>query len=310
MLKQKRVLWITFAVVFLIVLFFVKTGFLFSLFNNEETFRNPNQENSLVYGSETVIDLVNKDTDGDGVLDWQENLYGLDPNKKETTAGTPDSVAISKLKTGQEASVATNKNATLVEENLTETDKFSRELFAMVAASNQSGTLDQATIDALGASLSERIQNSQPRKVFSIFDIKTINDESAQAFKNYNTALSNLFKKYPSPNYTILDVLQKFVIDENTVDVSILAKLDPIIVQINKIMEGIKKISVPQSISTLHLNVINAEERLVENLIDIKLYDTDPILSLGGISKYQENATSLESALNSLADIIIQKLRN
>ena len=56
--------------------------------------------------------MINKDTDGDGILDWQENLYGLDPTKKETTPGTPDSTAISKLKAlqGDSASKTSEDN--------------------------------------------------------------------------------------------------------------------------------------------------------------------------------------------------------
>jgi hypothetical protein len=70
------------------------------------------------------------------------------------------------------------------------------------------------------------------------------------------------------------------------------------------------KTNVPQSISTLHLNVINSLERVAENISDIKLYDNDSIIALGGISKYQENATQLESDLNNLANAINQKLNN
>ena len=254
--------------------------------------------------------MVNKDADGDGIPDWQEGLYGLDPTKKETTPGIPDSVAIDKLKAEQKKVNAKQGRMETAQskENLTQTDKFSRELFATVVAASQNGVMDQATIEKLVASLADKIQNSPPRKVFSIFDIKTINNDTVQAFTNYNNALDNISKKYPPTNYTILDVLQKFIIDENNVDVSALIKLDPIIKQINKVMEEMIKTSAPQSISNLHLNVINSFQRLAENLSDLRLYDSDPIVALGGISKYQENATRLESDLYNLANAIIKKL--
>lgn len=307
MSKYKRTILIVVAVLFLFVLFFLKT----TSFKNTETYESINKENGLTYDNLTIEDLVNKDTDGDKILDWQENLYGLDPNKRETTPGIPDKIAIEKLKSqiGQKEqgeSLLENINT----ENLTETEKFSRELFATIAAANQNGVMDQAAIDKLSISLADNIKNTPPRKIFSILDIKTINNDTTQAFKDYNNALNNIYIKYPPVNYTILDVLQKFVNKENEIDTDALIKLNPIIEQMNKVIVAMVKTSVPQSISTLHLNVINSQERLAENLSDIKLYDNDAIIALSGISKYEENANKLESDINNLANAINQKLKN
>ncbi len=243
-------------------------------------------------------------------------MLGLDPTKKETTPGIPDSVAKNKLFAknkplpDRQAGVSGGKEIESGAENLTQTDKFSRELFATVAAASQKGTLDQAAIEQLSSSLADKIKNSPPRKVFSLFDIKTTNNDTVQAFTNYNNALDNIYKKYPPMNYTILDVLQKFIIDENNVDASALTKLDPIIKQTNKVIEEMVKTSAPESISNLHLSVINSQQRLAENLSDIRLYDSDPIMALGGISQYQKNATRLKSDLYNLANAIIKKFNN
>ncbi len=295
--------------VIVVALFFIKTT---SIFKNKETYKKINQENGLFYGGDiTIGDLVNKDTDGDKILDWEESLYGLDPTKKETTPEVPDNTAISKLKAERRNNAETaNKNKYSPDtENLTETDKFSRELFSTIVTLNQNGIVDQSTIDQLGASLAEKIQNPIIRKVFLISDIKTINDNSVQAFANYNNTFENIFKKYPT-TYSVLDVLQEFIVDENSVDVSVLSKLDPIIGQASKIIKEMTKMNVPESLSVLHLNFINTLQRLVENLSDIKLYDNDSIVALGGISKYKENSTQLELDLNNLVNTIDQKWKN
>ena len=255
--------------------------------------------------------MINKDTDGDGILDWQENLYGLDPTKKETTPGTPDSTAISKLKAlqGDSASKTSEDNKKNIE-NLTKTDQFARELFATISAASQDGAVDQATIDKLGETLAEKIQNPEIRKVFTISDIKIINDNSKQAITNYLNALENIHKKYPDISYTVIDVLQKFMIDENNVDVSVLTKLDPIIEQNNKIITALTKMETPESISVLHLDIINSLERLGENASDIRLFETDPILSLGGVTQYEKNVKQLETSLNNFGNAIAQKLNS
>ena len=194
-------------------------------------------------------------------------------------------------------------------ENLTETDKFSREFFATVATLNQNGQMDQATIDKLSSSLAEHIQNSPPRKVFLLSDIKIISDNSVQAVKSYDNALDSIYTKYPVKGNAI-NVLQKFMVDENNVDVGILAELDPIIGQTNKIIDALVKMSVPQSLAFLHLDFVNGLQRPMENLNDIKLYDTDVIIALSAISQYEKNITILESATNNLGNAIKQKLNN
>ena len=216
-------------------------------FENTETYQKNNKESGLIYGDLTLEDLVTKDADGDKVPDWQEGLFGLDPTKKETTPGTPDSVAIEKLKDTKADLAGTIEKINSDTENLTATERFSRELFATIVSASQNGAVNEASIEKLTSSLAEKVQNSPPRKVFSIFDVKVVNNDTVQAFKNYNDALNSIYTKNSGINYTVLDVLQEFIVDEDNVDASVLAKLDPIIKNMNKVMEELIKTRVPQS---------------------------------------------------------------
>ena len=282
----------------------LKTGILFKSKASGEVAGDA----GLVYGTAKIGDLVNKDTDGDGVLDWEESLWGTNPNSKETTLGIPDNVAIEKLKAVQGVNIKTGSPTTTGStENLTETDKFSREFFSTVAALNQSGSMDQATMDKLSTSLAERIQNTTPRKVYTLADIKIAPKDDLASAKIYNNALDDIYKKYPVSG-NALDILQRFIIDENNVDSSVLPELVPITTQTSKIITELVKISVPQSLASLHLDFINGLQRTVENLDDITLYDTDVILALSGISQYPKNAETLKTANGNLINAINQKL--
>ena len=293
--------------VLVVVLFFIKST---------TTFKNPidsaqsEQENGITYSNPTLGNLVNKDTDGDGIPDWEESLYGLDPTKKETTPGIPDGVAIEKLKLQQTAGANVQINTVdQTTENLTQTDKFSRELFSTVAAASQNGAMDQTTIDQLSASLTDQIQNSVPRKVYTSADIKTTNNDLFETINNYGNALNNIYIENPMKG-SVLDIFQKISPDENTVNTAALAELDPIIKQTDKIIDGMAKMSVPQSFLSLHLDLLNALERLSENLNDIKLLDSDPVVSMGGISQYVKNTDLLDSAVKNLTNAFEQKLNN
>ncbi|MEK9181661.1 MAG: hypothetical protein AAB786_01445 [Patescibacteria group bacterium] len=294
--------------VFVLVVFVLKNKDSLGLAGKE----NGTEEMGLIYGNEILENLITRDTDLDGVLDWEEGLWGTDPTKKDTNDdGVFDGVEIAKLKTAQEDYIFDGELGGDTSETgeLTETDKFSREFFSTVTTLNQSGVIDQATMDKLGESLAEKIKNSAPRKIFLLSDLKIIEDGSLQAIKNYNNALDNIRKKYPVET-NAMDILQKFIVDENTVDVAVLSELDPIIEQTEKIVNELAKMSIPESIAPLHLDFLNGIERLVENLNDIQLYEVDVILALSAISQYEENITTLESANNELVKILQQKLSN
>src|SRR3989344_5074062 len=287
---------------FLVALFFIK---------NKTVFKNQANQEGLAFGNETLESQVNKDTDGDGILDWEETLWGTNPLKKDTNDnGTGDDVEVAKMKAAQGMSVDGEMN--LGGENtetLTETDKFAREFFSTVATLNQAGEIDQTTIDKLGQSLNEHIQNTPPRKIFLLSELQIAKDDSKQAVTNYANALNNIQIKSPA-NYTVIDVLQKFFIDENNVDINALSELDLIVENMSETVAAMVKISVPQSLATQHLAVVNILEKILENIGDIRLYESDTIVALSAIAQYESNTTIMESSIDSLFAIIQQKLSN
>ncbi|HEY4513302.1 MAG TPA: hypothetical protein VJH06_02200 [Candidatus Paceibacterota bacterium] len=291
---------------FLVALFWVKNGL---FLKNRELSEVGNQDTGLVYNNIAIADLINKDTDEDGILDWEEGLWGTDPTKKETTQGTPDSVTVNKLRAAESGGVDIKDKNGPEEENLTETDKFSRELFSTVAATTQNGAMNEETAEKISSAIAEHIKNSPPRKIYMVTDFKLTKSDLFKDTKDYADALGEIFKKYQA-NYSILDVLQKFIIDENNVDASALLEFNPLIDQTNRLIDGMVKVSVPPSFLSYHVDVVNALERVVENISDIKLYEDDVIVALGGISKYEANADLLEIAVKNLTDALSQKLNN
>lgn len=263
----------------------------------------------MVYDNTTVGELVYRDTDGDGIPDWEENLWGTDPTKKETTPGIPDSTAVNKLKISQELSLE-GDDALVGDENLTETDKFSRELFSTIASLSQTGTIDEEAAEKITASLAEKIKNPVQKKTYVLSDIKIIQDNSITAVKKYNDTLDNIIeKKYPIKG-NVLEILTRFIVDENNVDASVLAELNPIIEQRNKITEAIVQTEVPETLSILHLGFINALQKYSETLQALTLFESDPIVTLGAISQFEETVSLMESAVNKLKEAVEEKLNN
>jgi hypothetical protein len=271
------------------------------MLKNVTTYQKIGEEKGIAYGNLTIEDLINRDTDGDGVPDWEEGLYGLDPTKSETTPGIPDSVALATLKTEWGSGEYATSRFTEDEENLTETDKFSRELFATIASLSQGEDIDQITIDALGVALAEQIKNSTPQKIYALTDIKIAKEEGAPAMQKYSEALTAIYEKH-STAQGVAEVLEKLVADED--NMSVLRELDPMIAQIGKIVNELLKLEAPRSVSLLHLDLINVSQRLMENISGMKLMENDPILAIGAVGQYWENSLALEFIAGRLVETI------
>ena len=56
----------------------------------EYHFFNKKDESKLSTQKLTINQLLQKDSDGDGVMDWEEGLWGTDPNNTKTFEGIPD----------------------------------------------------------------------------------------------------------------------------------------------------------------------------------------------------------------------------
>ncbi len=299
MLKNKKAIWIALAVVFIVVLFLSKTT---SVFKNKETYQKTGEEIGLSYNTIALEELVNKDTDQDEVLDWEEGLWGTDPTKKETTPGISDKEAINKLKAEQAETTGTTKKTNSEKENLTETDQLSRELFATVASLSQSGQIDEATIEELSSQLAEKITNPVMLKVFLLSDIKIV-DNGGQATENYLLGVDEVFTKgLKGKSFT--EILKEFLGDGENLNTKVLTKFDPILKNLTEIINGLVKTEVPRNLAPHHLNLINTLESLKENIADIKLFTTDPIVAMGAIISYQKNIDKLDSVIGQIGNEI------
>jgi len=277
------------AVVFVVALFFIKNQ---TLIRNNAGKAMP----SVYYEDELVVDLINQDTDLDGIPDWEESLWATNPAKKDTNNdGISDNEEISQT-----------KNASGDEEHLTQTDKFSRELFSAVATLNQNGLVDETTVDNLSDSLADQIQNRAPRRVFQLSELKVIKDRGTESAEEYNDAQKAIFRKHV-PSVSLENVLTEAIRDSGNIDMEALSKLDLIINQINGVVRELLALKVPESLAQSHLEVINEFEKLSENLSDMKLIEVDPIVAFGAMNRYEENILRLQESLEKLTQKIKTK---
>jgi hypothetical protein len=283
LLKDKRFIWSVLAVVFVVVVFLAKNNFFHQYWGAKHA--------GLQVNNETISDLVNKDSDGDTVPDWQEKLWGTDPMKKDTDGdGVGDAAEISSL---EKAKAAESGAADQNDQNLTATDRFARELFSTVAALEASGQTDPTTLDKLSVSLAGEIQTSAQTTSYTVEQMQVISDNSKTATATYNKGMGLILKNYNMSN--VIDIL-KNAISEDSVDSAQLKNLDPIIKKADEVINSLIKIKTPSNLKFEHLELINALEKMNENLKDIKKIDTDTVLALSAVSQYSDSVDSYDSA--------------
>lgn len=277
----------TFSVLFFIALVY----FGFSYFGKKQKYFS--KETS--FNNETVNSLIEKDTDGDGVEDWEEALWGTDKNKKETFPGNSDFAYIENKKKSLGASDTKD-------ENLTETEKFSRGFLVAFTAMKESGNVDALTINNFGSALGQKIATSSIIDTYSIGEVKTKTIDDKEKRKAYYLGIADLFDSYE--NIGIGNELE--IVGNNLTSYSSTGKdvganeLLAISDAYKEFAEKIMEMTVPTDLAEKHLNIANAANNTgiaVGNMMKIV---SDPVVGLSGLSEYQKYNSELENAVREL----------
>jgi hypothetical protein len=243
---------------------------------------NAKKEAELKTGKLTVNELLQKDTDGDNVMDWEEALWGTDKNKSATFNGTPDAIYIKNKKTDLNIKEPTDQE-------LTETDKFARGFLAAFTAMKDTGNVDSKTITNFGSALGQKIATPSLIDQYSMKDLKIDNSGDATKKNKYYKAVSDLFETYKNDGIgNELDIVSNSLTQASS---GTNVKTDDLVLISQAYKDFASKmllLSVPEDLSSHHLKIINSSNNTgiaVEKLTKIA---TDPVVGLSGLSEYQK----------------------
>lgn len=255
---------------------------------------NAKKEAELKTGKLTVNELLQKDTDGDGVMDWEEALWGTDKNKSATFNGTPDATYIKNKKADLNIKEPTDQE-------LTETDKFARGFLAAFTAMKDTGNVDSKTITNFGSALGQKIATPALIDQYSIKDLKIDTSGDTTKKNKYYKAVSDLFETYKNDGIgNELDIVSNSLTQASS---GTNVKPDELILISQAYKDFASKmllLTVPEDLSSYHLKIINSSNNTgiaVEKLTKIA---TDPVVGLSGLSEYQKYS---EELVNAAADL-------
>ncbi|MBP9715008.1 MAG: hypothetical protein KBD52_00760 [Candidatus Pacebacteria bacterium] len=292
--SKKFIRWLLIGIGILIFIFFV-----FFAFSKEKNFLSKNH--GLETTSQTVMEIVQTDTDLDGVMDWEESLWGTDKNNKITFDNIPDSTFIENKK--KELKIEGEQN--LNQEAETETDKFAKEFFSSFTALKSSGT-DSATIESFSNALGQKIVNPTLVDRYKEEEATLGTTDSSEYRANYYLALKKIFEKYKDSGLgSELDIVTNGLLTYDSSGVA--SNYDDLVVIADAYQEFASetmKVSVPKSLLKYHLNITNGANNTGISVFNMAKVINDPIVGLSGISQYQKYVEEFVNAVEDLENVL------
>ena len=239
------------------------------------------------------VEILDIDSDGDGLKDWEETLWKLDPKNPDTDGdGIPDAEEVKKrieeIDTEDQKEISNSK--ALEDESYstdTETDTISKKLFAEYINLKQSGNFnEEAVIATVNNLVAEEIKNKKNIQYYSLKDIKTFPSENKALLKAYGNSFASVRTKYEK-QYLDNPLVKKGE-TANMLDSKFLQGLIRISEIYKNMSVELSKISVPDDIVITHLEILNNYMAGADGLKEMSYMSTDPVMGMIGVKRYIE----------------------
>jgi hypothetical protein len=245
---------------------------------------------------DTQINNTNKDSDEDGLLDWEESIWGTDPNNPDTDGdGTNDNEEINNdrnplLAGPDDRDISFEEKAI---ERILENNLDKNGLTNQVAESFADDYFNARANGKLTQEDKDQLINQITKDAFEEINIEGIYTiDSIETFNPVNNGEKLI---------TYADLLIARQINALAITISVEENTDYEYLgnEIIKISSKIVSIETPQQIDDLHLYLANNYYKLGVSMKNFEREKEDPLYSLLSIKKYEE-------AQNNIKDINIQ----
>ena len=180
---------------------------------------------------------------------------------------------------------------------LTETEKLGQALVSGYLQLQQSGgDMSTDTINTVVSNVLSDPNIVPTAKVYTFANIKIGKDDSISADLTYGQAFAALFKN----NSVVGDeaTYARDSVEQN--DPAILTKIDPIIASYKNILNGLLDMTVPPTIASMHLDLVNAMSERLNTAELLRTINTDPAAGLVGAGQYLTGLQDLSNAFGAI----------
>lgn len=149
-----------------------------------------NSEEELQMQFEALAALEQQDSDGDGLRDWEEALWGTDVNNPDSDGdGVMDGEQIRQLQDDLQTQQLIDGNEEFIDEDF---ELFVQDTYLTLQLLKQQGEYDEAARDALADVIAQEVSRIDDYKVYRATDIEAVEPtiENRRAFREMIDALA------------------------------------------------------------------------------------------------------------------------
>lgn len=267
------------------------------IFLGDKEVKDDNPGGKGAGGETALINLPSeKDSDADGLKDWEESLWKTDKNNPDTDGdGTldGDEVKLSRnpAKAGPNDEFKNELAATPPPpenyEKISMTDSLSRSLLLGYLSAKQSGgeSLGDAEKNNLVDSLLSGLSETAEREVYGISDLKISRDEGEEPIRRYGNRLGAIMEKYSYPNPPGMEIyiFKKSIEAGNEGG---LKEIEKSVAVYEGLIKDCLALEVPADLADAHLGLVNVFSRNKEMSVDLMNFSGDPLASVMALKNY------------------------
>lgn len=263
-------------------------------------------------GAESTHDLLvsyaSKDTDGDGLPDWQESLYGTDPNNAHSvnpSISDADAVAQGLVQPKFATATSTPVDSSIIPGvdagPTTLTDQFARQLFGQYL---QKRGVTQPTPQEIATFVQQSVaelNNSRSKQdAFNQGQVRVSGTGPDALLVYAGNGEQVLNKTKIDVSKTALEFYSDVV---NKNDVVALKKLKTYGTGYAEIARGLMNMSVPKEMAASHLALANSLMHMSASIFDMVEINNDPLRAMLGLAQYQDDSVALGRALSDMHSV-------
>jgi hypothetical protein len=266
--------------------------------------------------TELLQAIATRDSDGDGLPDWEEALYGTDPNLVDTNGlGITDGEAVAKgliipkavadiaSSSGTTGQTANELGLPSPEEGSL-TDIFAKNFFTLYLSTKQDVGRDltqEETLTIASQSLTQLVNSveASPNQ-FSSSQLK-VSGSGEEALKTYEAALEAVYAAHAS---SLPKSELQYLEDALEGDGEALKNIETIALAYTNIATGFIALIVPQEVGATHLALTNAAAEVGRISADFARINTDPLSTMLALMQYKDAVRKLSDAVRNVDSVL------
>lgn len=240
-----------------------------------------------------VTDMVAQDSNSNGIADWEEALWGLDPKGD----GAENKAFIVSKKKNLEDGDPTNDG------ELSANDKLAREFFALVVSLKQNGNLNEQSIQNLSNLVGQKVVATPIEDAYTK-DMMTTKATTSVSIKEYYTKFRALANNHKTNGIgDELGIISQILTKGDKESV---ANVKRIANEYRAFGQDLLQIPVPSSLADTQFKLANLYEKNAETIEGMAKMLENPIEGMSSLVRYKKYNDELIKTLEEMRTFFVR----